>query len=60
MIEKEINLEKVKLDLEVTLLGDVERNDGVSTLTTEEKMNLFPEINGDKTLLKTLEKKYSF
>tara|TARA_R110000782_G_scaffold182467_1_gene272825 strand:- start:1011 stop:10463 length:9453 start_codon:yes stop_codon:yes gene_type:complete len=56
MIEKEINLEKVKLDLEVTLLGDVERNDGVSTLTTEEKMNLFPEINGDKTLLKTLEK----
>lgn len=56
MIGKEIDLKKSKIDLEATLLGDAERNDGVSTLTFEEKLNLFPELNGDKILLKSLEK----
>lgn len=54
--EQEIDFKKSKIDLEATLLGDVERNDGVSTLTLEEKLNLFPELNGDKILLKSFEK----
>jgi hypothetical protein len=54
--EQEIDFKKSKTDLEATLLGDVGRNDGVSTLTLEEKLNLFPELNGDKILLKSFEK----
>lgn len=46
----------VKKDLEATLLGDTEKNNGTSTLTIEEKLNLFPEFEGDKKLFKSVEK----
>jgi len=54
--EQKYNFALVKKDLEATLLGDIEKNDGVSTLTIEEKLNLFPEFEGDKKLFNSVEK----
>ena len=50
------NFAYVKKDLEATLVGDAEKNNGISTLTIEEKLNLFPEFEGDKKLFKSVEK----
>ena len=40
--EQKYNFAYVKKDLEATLVGDAEKNNGTSTLTIEEKLNLFP------------------
>ena len=54
--EQKYNFAYVKKDLEATLVGDAEKNNGTSTLTIEEKLNLFPEFEGDKKLFKSIEK----
>jgi hypothetical protein len=53
-LNTQVDFNKVKLDLEATLLADY-ANTGALSLTTQEKLNLFSEFNGNEKLLRSFE-----